>query len=210
MSMETSLAALMPTPFTPPPANTGERSMTEAEFSRFAAAQVVFQDITRTFDITFVPDLFESMRDRPAYLEAAWELFKEDVNLDRLDRRTKLTIALALTTNEAGVYFIAALPHAFKLDALDRSTYDKVRSAIRFFDAFDRYLSGVMPRNRQEATSCLTACLRDEYRSYEAPSDSPRAPMRKERETPAHGTLPLILVFGFILPIAMALYLLFG
>lgn len=208
--METTLAALMPAPVTPPPANTGERSMTEAEFSRFAAAQVVFQDITRTFDITFVPDLFESMRDRPAYLEAAWELFKEDVNLDRLDRRTKLTIALALTTNEAGVYFIAALPHAFQLNALDRRTYDKIVSTIRFFKAFDRYLSGVMRSHAHVTTDCITPCLRDEFQSYEA------CRAHQERSSSEHrrGSGPRMLLFlllgSILFPIAIGIYLLRG
>lgn len=210
MRRETSLAALMPAPVPPPSANAGERSMTEAEFSRFTAAQVVFQDITRTFDITFVPDLFEGMRDRPAYLEAAWELFKEDVNLDRLDRKTKLTIALALTTNEAGVYFIAALPHAFQLNALDRRTYDKIVSTIRFFRAFDRYLSGIMPPHAYVTTDCITTCLRDEFQSYEACRAYQELPSHEHRQRSGSRMLLFLLVGSILFPIAVAIYLLGG
>lgn len=67
-------------------------------------------DITRTLGVSFVPDLFVGMRDRPAYLEAAWELLKEDLGLDSLDFRTKRIIALAITTNEAGVYALRHTP----------------------------------------------------------------------------------------------------
>lgn len=145
-----------------------EASMTDAKLTRSATVQTVFLDITRTFDISFVPELFEGMRNRPAYLETAWELFKEEVNLERLDRRTKLIIALAITTNEAGTYFIAALPHAFRLDALDQATCDKIVSTIRFFKAFDRYLSGIMPAFVPDAVTFVSSCLREEYQSYEA------------------------------------------
>lgn len=145
-----------------------DASLADAELTRCATVQTVFLDITRTLDISFVPDLFEGMRNRPAYLETAWELFKEEMNLERLDRRTKLIIALAITTNEAGTYFIAALPHAFRLDALDQPTYDKIVSTIRFFKAFDRYLSGIMPAFVPDAVRFVNSCLREEHQSYEA------------------------------------------
>lgn len=105
----------------------------------------VFQDIARTFDITFVPELFEDMRHRPSYLNTAWTLFKDEMNLECLDRSTKRIIALAISTNEAGTFFIAAIPGAFCRNALDPATGEKLLSSIRFFKAFDRYLSGIMP-----------------------------------------------------------------
>ena len=52
------------------------------QLERQATSQAIFLDITRTFGISFMPDLFEAMRSRPAYLEAAWKLFKEDLRLD--------------------------------------------------------------------------------------------------------------------------------
>ncbi|MBU6435834.1 MAG: hypothetical protein KJS98_21200 [Nitrospirae bacterium] len=141
-------ASIIPTtaaPMTNLVAEADEASLSNADLTRYVTVQAVLQDITRTFGISFVPELFEGMRNRPAYPETAWELFKEEVNLERLDRSTKRIIALAITTNEAGTYFIAALPHAFRLDVLDQATYDKILSTIRFFKAFDRHLSGIMP-----------------------------------------------------------------
>jgi hypothetical protein len=177
---------------------------------RNAAVQVVFLDITGTFEISFVPDLFDGMSTRPAYLEAAWELCKEDLDLERLDRRTKLIIALAFTTNDAGVYFIAASPHAFGLNALDHATYDKVLSTIRFFKAFDRYLSGIMPASVRETTHCITTCLRDEYRCYEASRACRSGPSLGEREEATAWALVILLFCGILLPIAAGVYLLLG
>ena len=162
--------------------------LTNAGRLRDATVQTVCLDITRTFNISFVPDLFEGMRNRPAYLETAWELFKEEVNLEHLDRRTKRIIALAITTNEAGTYFIAALPHAFRLDALDQATYDKIVSTIRFFKAFDRYLSGIMPAFVPDTVRFVNRCLREEYQSYEATRASQFALSREEH----HGAVCVI------------------
>jgi len=116
-----------------------------AELSRHIAVHEVFLDIAQTFGTSFVPDLFIGMAARPAYLEAAWELFSQDLNLQRYDRRTKQIIALAITTDEAGTYCIAAYPHAFRLNALDEAMCDKIVSALRFFRTFDRFLSEVGP-----------------------------------------------------------------
>lgn len=182
-----------------------QASMTDAELTRSATVQTVFLDITRTFDIAFVPDLFEGMRDRPAYLETAWELFKEEVNLERLDRRTRLIIALAITTNEAGTYFIAALPHAFRLDALDQATCDKIVSAICFFRAFDRYLSGIMPAFVPDTVRFVNGCLREEYRSYEATRASQFALSREEHHGAACGIGGMIIML-VLLSCAVGIY----
>ncbi len=182
-----------------------EASMTDAELARSATVQTVFLDITRTFDISFVPDLFEGMRNRTAYLETAWELFKEEVNLERLDRRTKLIIALAITTNEAGTYFIAALPHAFGLDALDQATYDKILSTVRFFKAFERYLSGIMPAYVPDTVTFVNSCLRDEYQSYEATRASQFSLSREVNRSAACGIGSIVVVIA-LLSCAVGIY----
>lgn len=158
-------------------------------------------DITRTLGVSFVPDLFEGMRNRPAYLEAAWELFKEDLDLDSLDGRTRQIVALAITTNEAGVYCIAASPYAFRLNALDHAMCDKLLLTIRFFKAFERYLSGVMPADVTETTEFVSHCLRDEYQSYEATRSSEMMLSREENQ-PVASLIGGILIMGFFLLIA--------
>ncbi|NGZ04285.1 MAG: hypothetical protein CV090_14690 [Nitrospira sp. WS238] len=175
-----------------------EALMTDAELIRSATVHTVFLDITRTFDISFVPELFEAMRNRPAYLETAWELFKEEVNLARLDRRTKRIIALAITTNESGTYFIAALPHAFRLGALDQATCDKILSTIRFFKTFERYLSGIMPAFVPDAVRYVNTCLREEYQSYEATRASQIALSREVNQGAASGIGGMIIMIALL------------
>ncbi len=165
-------------------------------------------DIAWTLSVSFVPDLFVGMRNRPAYLEAAWELFKEDLDLDSLDGRTKQIIALAITTNDAGIYYIAASPYAFRLNALDHATCEKIVSAIRFFKAFDRYLSGVMPDDVAEATELMSHCLHDEYQSYEAARSDQTMPPRKGDQSAASWIGGMLIAISLLWPIAMGIYFL--
>ncbi len=195
-----SIAKTMPAVDTQP-----ER--TSSDLSRITATQIVFLDITQTLGVSFVPDLFMRMSDRPAYLETAWELFKEEFYLEGLDCSTKRIIALAITTNEAGLYFATAVPHAFNRNALDQATYRKIVSTIRFFKAFDRYLSGVTPSYIPDTPAFVSACLRDEYEGF--------------KETiPAHVVSSgenlrftdvllggLLLIIFLLLPIAITIYL---
>lgn len=140
------------------------------ELSRRLTSETVFCDIRHTLGIGFVPDLFEGMREKPAYMATAWELFREDLQLDQLDHRTKQMIALAVSTDAAGNYFITEYPHAFRLNALDKAICDKIVLTIRFFHAFDRYMSGVMPHSIPDTSAFLTDCLRDEYHNFEETS----------------------------------------
>lgn len=165
-------------------------------------------DITWTLGVSFVPDLFVGMRNRSAYLEAAWEWFKEDLGLDILDGRTKQIIALAITTNDVGIYYIAASPHAFRLHALDHATCEKIVSTIRFFKAFDRYLSGVMPDDVTEATELVSHCLHDEYRSYDATRSGQIMPPREGDQSAASWIGGMLIVTALLWPIALGIYFL--
>ena len=142
----------------------------KAELSRRLASETVFCDIRHTLGTGFVPDLFEGMHEKPAYLETAWEIFKEDLQLEQLDHKTKQMIALAISTDGTGNYCITEYPHAFRLNALDETMCDKIVLTIRFFHAFDRYLSGVMPHSIPDTSAFLADCLRDEYHSFEETS----------------------------------------
>jgi len=166
-------------------------------------------DITRTLGVSFVPDLFVGMRDRPAYLEAAWELFKEDLGLDSLDYRTRHIMALAITTNEAGVYCIAADPHAFRLNALDHAICDKLLCTVRLFNTFDRYLSGVSPDYLPKATRIVSDCLREEYRRSGVTSPSQGSPCWEDNLPVASWIGGMLIISFLLLPIAAGMYLFF-
>lgn len=181
-----------------------------AELSRHAATQALFADITQTFGVSFVPDLFVGMSDRPAYLEAVWELFKEDLGLDSLDFRTKRIMALAITTNEVGTYYIASYPHAFRLNALDHAICDKLLCTIRFFNAFDRYLSGVNPEYLPKATRVVSDCLREEYLNSGVTSPSQGSSCRTDNVPVASWISGILIIISFLLlTIAAGVYLFF-
>lgn len=175
----------------------------KAELSRRLASETVFYDIRNTLSTGFVPDLFKGMREKPAYLETAWELFKEDLQLEQLDHKTKQMIALAISTDGTGNYCITEYPHAFRLNALDETICDKIVLTIRFFRAFDRYLSGVRPRSLPDTPSFL----RDEFRGFEeALSSAHGTPEQHDRPRRAWIGNALILML-LLLPIAAAVYL---
>jgi hypothetical protein len=136
-----------------------ERAQHELELSRQRAAQTVFKDITETFGISFVPDLFATLEGKPAYLEAAWELFKDEVCLDALDARTRQIVALAITTNASGMYQIVALPNAFRLSPVGLRRCDTIVSMIRMVQAFDRYLSDCLPLHTPAMTTSGTTTV---------------------------------------------------
>ena len=151
-----------------------------SDHTRIVAIRAVYLDISQTFGVSFVPELFEGMSARPAYLETAWELFKEDLQLDRLDYKTRRMIALAISTDTAGHYCITEYPRAFRLNALDEALCDKIVSTVRFFKAFERYLSGIMPAFVPDTVRFVNNRLREEYQSYEATRASPFALSREE------------------------------
>lgn len=116
-------------------------SQHDPKHSRHLTAQMVFLDITETLGTTFVPDLFAALERKPAYLEAARELFKDEVGLDVLDARTRHIVALAITTNSRGTYQIAAFPHPFRLSPVGPRRCETILSLIEMVQAFSRYLS---------------------------------------------------------------------
>ena len=116
---------------------------------------------------------------------------------------------MAITTNEAGVYCIAAYPHAFRLNALAHAICDKLLCTIRFFNAFDRYLSGVNPEYLPKATRVVSDRLREEYLNSGVTSPSQDSPCR-EANLPTASWISGMLIISFVLlPIAAGVYLFF-
>lgn len=179
------------------------------EISFCVTSQAVFLDITQTFGVSFVPDLFAGMSDRPAYLEAAWELFKEDLGLDSLDFSTKRIIALAITTNEAGVYCIAAYPHTFWLHALAHPICDNLLLMIRFFNAYDQYFSDVSPEDLPVAARVVSDLFREEYRNSGVTSPSLGVPDLEDDVSNVSWLGGICITGFFLLTIAAGMYLVF-
>ncbi len=189
------------------PAAYTQLERTGLEQSRIAATQTVFLDITQTFGIAFVPELFKGMSEKPAYLATAWELFKEDLCIDQLDYKTKQIIALAISTDAAGRYCITAYPHSFRLSVLDEALCDKIVLTIRFFKAFDRYLSGVTLSYIPDPPAFVSGCLRDEYEGFKETIPAHVVPSGENLRFTDVLLGGLLLIIFLLLPIAITIYL---
>lgn len=184
-------------------------SQSEIRLAREMAAQAIFADISRVFGSSFVPDFFEGMSTRPAYLETAWELFKDDLCLESLDGKTKRIITLALTTNETGMYYLAALPHAFRLDVLDHATCETLLLTIRLFHAFERYVSGTTPAYGPRTGEYVSTYLRGEYRSSPVTRLSYPAYMEHLQQPKVPWIGGVLILSVLMMPILVVGYLLF-
>jgi hypothetical protein len=118
-------------------------------------------------------------------------------------------MALAITTNEAGMYYIAADPHAFRLNALDHATCDKILYTIRLFNTFDRYLSGVSPDYLPKTTRIVSDCLREEYLDCEVTRRTQSSSCRGNNLAVGAWVSGMLILSFLLLPIAAGLYLFF-
>jgi len=178
-----------------------------SDHTRIVAIRAVSLDISQTLGVSFVPELFEGMSARPAYLETAWELFKEDLQLDRLDYKTRRMIALAISTDAVGHYCITEYPRAFRLNALDETICDKIVLTIRFFKAFERYLSGVMPPYVSDTPTFVRECLRDEYQSFAETRASEVVPSGGDQRRSVRWIGSMLIMSVLLLPIVVGVYL---
>ena len=81
-------------------------------------------------------------------------------------------------------------------------------SAIRFFKAFNRYLSAVVLADATETTKFVSRCLRDEYQKYDATRLGKMILSREENRLIV-SLIGGMLIMSFLLaPIAVGVYLL--
>ncbi len=174
-----------------------------------SASEAVFRNIAGTLRVSFVPDLFADMAARPAYLEAAWELFREDLALDEMDDRTRRIIALALTTDRTGTYCIAAYPHAFRLKALSWTTSEKILSAIRFFRSFDRYLSEHAPGYGKDDSAFRQECRDGKDEAFTATPPATGGEMESSIPNWKDYVVGTLIVGALLFPVAAMVYAIF-
>jgi alkylhydroperoxidase/carboxymuconolactone decarboxylase family protein YurZ len=124
--------------------------------------QYIFTGIKRAFGITFVPDLFRDMAAHPAYLETAWELFKNDLALDAMDPKTKRIVALAISATPDGAYCISAYPYACRGIGVEEALIDKLLFTVQLFSSFTRFLQGIHADHASGALRAVNGHLRQE------------------------------------------------
>jgi AhpD family alkylhydroperoxidase len=103
----------------------------------------IFDDIKRTFDVPFVPNLFKAMAHHPAYLEASWNRFKVIMGPGKLDPKTKEFLALAVSTVNNCEYCINA--HTAGLRRMGVSTEELLEglAVVDLFSGINKFLDGL-------------------------------------------------------------------
>ncbi|MGH7206985.1 MAG: carboxymuconolactone decarboxylase family protein [Nitrospiraceae bacterium] len=170
-------------------------------------SQYIFTDIKRAFGIAFVPDLFRDMATRPAYLETAWELFKDDLALDVMDLKTKRIVALAISATHDGSYCISAYPYAFRGIGVEEALIDKILFAVQLFSSFNRFLQGIRDEHASGAVRVVNEHLRQGATRMSAT-------MPSQHSRPGHGEKPaaswaekMIVMTLLILIVAVGVFL---
>lgn len=103
----------------------------------------IFDDIKRTFDLPFVPNLFRAMANHPAYLEASWNRFKVIMGPGKLDPKTKEFLALAVSTVNNCEYCTNA--HTAGLRRMGVSTEELLEglAVVDLFSGINKFLDGL-------------------------------------------------------------------
>jgi AhpD family alkylhydroperoxidase len=103
----------------------------------------IFDDIKRTADLRFVPNLFRAMAHYPAYLEATWNRFKVIMGPGKLSSKTKEFLALAVSTVNNCEYCINA--HTAGLRRMGVSTEELLEglAVVDLFAGINKFLDGL-------------------------------------------------------------------
>ena len=104
----------------------------------------VYADIKKTFGLPFVPNLFKSMANHPAYLEATWARHKAImVAPGKLDRKTREVIALAVSATNNCEYCVNAHTAALKQMGFDDEAITELMAVVDQFNGFNKLADGL-------------------------------------------------------------------
>ncbi len=103
----------------------------------------IYNDIKKTFGMDFVPAMFRSMANNPAYLEASWNRYKVIMGPGKLDRKTKEIIAVAVSTVNGCDYCINAHTAVLKKMGLGDSEITELMAVVDLFSGFNKLLDGL-------------------------------------------------------------------
>jgi uncharacterized peroxidase-related enzyme len=98
----------------------------------------VFDDIKRTKEIDFVPDIWRALANNPEHLEATWTKLKSIMRPGRLDMLTKEIIALAVSITNGCEYCINSHSAAVMKLGLDREALGEVVAVTELYNGMNR------------------------------------------------------------------------
>lgn len=103
----------------------------------------IYEEIKKTFRLSFVPNLFKAMANHPAYLETTWARFKTIMGPGRLEPKTKQVIALAVSATNNCEYCINAHTAALKGMGFGDQEITELMAVVDLFNGFNKFLDGL-------------------------------------------------------------------
>jgi uncharacterized peroxidase-related enzyme len=98
----------------------------------------VFEDIKRTKEIDFVPDIWRALANNPDHLEATWTKLKSIMRPGKLDMLTKEIIALAVSITNGCEYCINSHSAAVLKLGLDREALGELVAVTELYNGMNR------------------------------------------------------------------------
>lgn len=98
----------------------------------------VFEDIKRTKEIDFVPDIWRALANNPDHLEQTWTKLKSIMRPGKLDMLTKEIIALAVSITNGCEYCINSHSAAVLKLGLDREALGELVAVTELYNGMNR------------------------------------------------------------------------
>jgi uncharacterized peroxidase-related enzyme len=98
----------------------------------------VFDDIKRTKEIDFVPDIWRALANNPDHLEQTWTKLKGIMRPGKLDMLTKEIIALAVSITNGCEYCINSHSAAVLRLGLDREGLGEIVAVTELYNGMNR------------------------------------------------------------------------
>lgn len=105
--------------------------------------KAVYQEIKKTFGISFVPNLFKAMGHNADLLEANWRRFLQVMGQGTLDRKTKEIIALAVSATNNCSYCIDAHTAGLRRMGADDAQVLEVMAVVDLYNGWNKFLDGL-------------------------------------------------------------------
>lgn len=98
----------------------------------------VFEDIKRTKEIDFVPDIWRALANNPDHLEQTWTKLKAIMRPGKLDMLTKEIIALAVSITNGCEYCINSHSAAVLKLGSDREALGELVAVTELYNGMNR------------------------------------------------------------------------
>ncbi len=99
----------------------------------------IYDEIKKTLDIDFVPNMYKAIASNPSYLELTWKKIQDVMGKPgKLDNKTKDIIALTVSIMSGSEYCIDVYTEAVKHDGLDDEALLEVYNVIDVYSGLNR------------------------------------------------------------------------